>query len=103
MIPWAALAILLVKEGLMVLDGALLMKNHVVVYAIWIGKPAQTAVVLSPVSCFFHKWLQSALGFPLHLYLLWLGVALTMATLMAYVSRALKLCKRLSKRSVFRV
>ena len=98
-IPWAALAILLAKEGLMVLGGALLLKRHVVVYAIWIGKLAQTAVVVSLISCFFHEWLQSALGFPLHLYLLWLGVALTLAALGVYMSRALKLYREAKEKA----
>ena len=90
-VPWAALAILLIKEGLMVLGGSILYKHHVVVYAIWIGKLAQAVVVISLVSCFFHKWFMDTLGFPLHLWLVWLGVGLTLCALCVYSVKALKM------------
>ena len=93
-VPWAVLAILLAKEGLMVLGGAVLYRHQVVVYSIWIGKLAQTVVVISLLSCFFHEWLFATLGFPLHLCLLWLGVALTLTALVMYASRAIPQYKK---------
>ena len=88
--PWAVLIILLCKEAIMVIGGAVLYRNNVVVYSIWIGKLAQTVVVISLLSCFFHEWLQARLGFPLHLYLLWAGVALTLIALFVYARRAIR-------------
>jgi cardiolipin synthase len=84
--PWAAIALLLLKEGLMMLGGALLLKRKVVVYALPIGKIAQLVTVLGLALCFFHeaftKW-----GYPLHLYVLWLGVALSVAAFFYYLRR----------------
>ena len=89
--PWAALAILLAKEGLMVLGGSILYKHNVVVYAIWIGKLSQAVVVASLISCFFHQWFLDTLGFPLHLWLIWLGVGLTLCALCIYARQAVRL------------
>ena len=88
-VPWAALLILLVKELLMFLGGIVLLKKGIVTSAIWIGKLAQTVVVTSLIVCFFHEEL-AALGFPLHLWLLWLGVALTLTALCVYTVRAIR-------------
>ena len=97
--PWAVLIILLCKEAVMVVGGVVLYRNDVVVYSIWIGKLAQTVVVLSLLSCFFHEWLQAQLGFPLHLYLLWAGVALSLAALAIYTVRALAIYGEVRKKA----
>lgn len=89
--PWPALVIILLKELTMVIGGAILLRHQVVVYAIWIGKLAQATVVCGLISCFFHEWLQSALGFPFHTVLLWLGVALTLTALCIYMRQAIRL------------
>ena len=89
--PWAVLIILLCKEMTMVIGGLVLYRLKVVVYSIWIGKLAQTVVVCSLLACFFHEWLLTHLGFPLHLYLLWLGVALTLTALGVYAAQAFRL------------
>jgi len=73
--------------------------DDVVVYSIWIGKLAQTVVVLSLLSCFFHEWLQAQLGFPLHVYLLWAGVALTLTALAIYTVRALAIYREVRKKA----
>ena len=82
-LPWAPFIILLCKEALMILGGAVLLKKGVVVYAKKIGKIAQLVMVLSLIASFFHetftKW-----GFPLHLILLWTAVALTLCALVFY-------------------
>jgi len=90
-VPWAVLVILLCKEATMIIGGAILYRNHVVVYSIWIGKLAQVMVVTSLLSCFFHEWLQAQLGFPLHLYLLWIAVTLTLIALGVYMKNAIRL------------
>lgn len=96
--PWPALAILLAKEGLMVLGGALLYRRGVVVYAIWIGKLAQAVVVASLIACFFSDWFFS-IGCPVHLILLWTAVALTLCALGVYASRAIPQYRRAGRQA----
>ena len=89
MAPWAALAILLCKEAIMVLGGAILLKKGVVVYAIWIGKAAQATAVCGLILCFFGDYF-SSVGFPLHLIVIWCAVALTLAALVIYGKSAVE-------------
>ena len=88
--PWAVLIILFCKEAIMVGGGLFLYRKGVVVYSEWIGKLAQAVMVCALLFCFFHEWLQAQLGFPLHLYLLWTGVALTLTALVIYATGAVK-------------
>ena len=95
--PWAVLIILFCKEATMVVGGLILYHNDVVVYSKWIGKLAQAVMVCALLSCFFHDWLQAQLGFPLHLYLLWTGVALTLSALIVYGTGAIKTYREIRK------
>ena len=95
-VPWAPLIILLCKEGLMVLGGVVLLKKGVVVYAEKIGKIAQTFVVSSLLLSFFQPEFV-ALGFPVHLILLWIAVALTLSALVFYGKSAVKKFKAASE------
>lgn len=88
-IPWYALAIVLVKEGIMLVGGTLMLKRGFVVYAEMIGKVAQTAMLLALILCFFEEQF-TALGVPVHLIVLGCAVALTLAALVFYVRRALQ-------------
>ena len=97
-IPWPAPVLLLLKEGTMVVGGLILYSKKVVVYSEWIGKLAQTVVVGSLLSCFFHQWILEHLGFPLHVYLVWAGVALTLIALIYYISIALRLNREANAR-----
>jgi len=97
-VPWPAPVLLLLKEGTMVVGGLILYSKKVVVYSEWIGKLAQTVVVGSLLSCFFHQWIQEHLGFPLHIYLVWVGVALTLIALTYYITVALRLNKEANQR-----
>ena len=88
-LPWAPFIILLSKEALMILGGAFMLKKGIVVYALKIGKIAQLIMVLSLIAAFFHEQFE-AWGFPLHLYLLWTAVALTLCALVFYASDCVK-------------
>lgn len=88
-IPWPIMAIVMAKEGTMLLGGTLLLKRGLVVYAEMIGKVAQVAMVTGLVLCFFEEQF-TALGVPVHLIVLWLAVALTLAALVFYVRRGLQ-------------
>lgn len=96
-VPWAPLIILLCKEGLMVLGGAVLLKKGVVVYAEKIGKYAQVLVVSSLVLSFFAPEFAS-LGFPVHLALMWCAVALTLCALGFYGKNGLRLYRQAGKK-----
>ncbi len=97
-IPWPAPVLLLLKEGTMVVGGLILYSKKVVVFSEWIGKLAQTVVVGSLLSCFFPEAILARLGFPLHVYLVWAGVALTLIALAYYIRVALKLNKEANDR-----
>ena len=96
MAPWPALAIILAKEATMVSGGVILYRENVVVYSIWIGKLAQAVVVSALIACFFSDWFFSV-GVPVHLILLWTGVALTLCALAIYTRRAIALHREAKK------
>lgn len=82
--PWAAIIILLAKESLMLLGGVLLLKKKVVVYSMPVGKAAQFVTVIALFLCFFHDFFTSR-GYPVHLWMLWLGVGLAILSLFYYL------------------
>lgn len=85
-IPLAAIIILLVKEGLMLLGGWLLLRKKIVVYALPLGKIGQVVLVAALVLCFFHYHF-TAWGYPVHLWLLWTGVGFAIISLLHYARR----------------
>lgn len=84
--PWAAIIILLSKETLMMLGGLLLLRKKVVVYSLPAGKAAQFVLVLALALCFFSEQFDH-MGAPVHLWVLWLGVALAGFSLVYYALR----------------
>lgn len=88
--PLAVMTLLMVKELIMMIGGYLMLRRKVVVYSRPIGKTAQFVIVLALLACFFHKDLSE---FPLHLALLWTGVALTIAALIYYTKACLAALK----------
>lgn len=81
-LPWPPLAVLLPKEVIMVVGSYLLLKRHLVVYAKPVGKFAQFFIVVALGLSFFHEHFQS---FPIHVYMLVLGVILSLVALAYYV------------------
>jgi len=84
--PLAAVIILVLKELLMLVGGFLLMKKHVVVYSLPIGKTAQFITVLALMLCFFHETF-AGWAWPPHLVMLWLVVALALVSMVYYCLR----------------
>lgn len=86
--PLSAIIIILVKEFLMILGGMILFNKNRIVYSMPIGKVAQFITVLALIACFFHEYF-TKIHFPLHMILLWTGVALSVSALFyyAYVNR----------------
>lgn len=91
-LPALPLIILAVKEGLMVLGGVFMLKKGVVVYSQKIGKYAQFGVVCALILSFFHAFF-TRIGFPLHVILLWVSVALTLCALVFYAGQCVKQLK----------
>ena len=91
-LPALPLIILAVKEGLMVLGGAVMLKRGVVVYSKFIGKLAQTLVVCSLILSFFHEY-WTRIGVPVHRILLWIAVVTTLCALVFYAASCVKQLK----------
>lgn len=87
--PWAAVAIVLAKELLMVLGGAFMLGKGVVVYANYYGKTAQVFFIASLILSFFHRELEDR-GYPLDRYLLWITVGLSILAMIVYAAGAWK-------------
>lgn len=92
-LPVLPLAILLLKELLMVIGGAVMLKKKIVVYAEKMGKYAQLMVVLSLIACFFHEFF-AKVSVPVHLILIWVGVAMALMALGFYAARAIQRLKK---------
>jgi cardiolipin synthase len=89
-VPVVILVILLLKEVLMIIGGALMLHYKVVVYAKSIGKVAQFVVVVGLILCFF----RARFAAPIHLYVLWVGIGLTLIALVFYAFNCLAAIRR---------
>lgn len=88
-VPWAAFVIVMLKELMMVLGGAFMLKRDVVVYSNMLGKTAQVTFIAALVLSFWHGELQAA-GAPVDIWVLWLAVALALAAMADYAVGAWK-------------
>jgi len=95
--PWIAIAIVGVKELLMMLGGVFMLSRNVVVYSNYAGKVAQVFFIASLLLSFFHPSLAARniclFGVTIDLLLLWITVALSLAALAVYASGAVKSLK----------
>lgn len=87
--PWWAIAVVMGKELLLVLGGAVMLRNDVVVYSNMLGKVAQCAFIAALVLSFFHAEF-AALGVAVDTIALYLAVALTIAALVDYTVAGVK-------------
>lgn len=95
-IPWAAVVILFIKEMIMVIGSAVMLRYQIVVYSTMVGKAAQCMFIASLVAVYFHDWfVQLCAGWfmPLDLLMMWLSIALTLCALIVYVTRSLRVAK----------
>lgn len=90
--PWAAIAVVMVKELAMILGGIVMLSRDIVVYANMRGKVAQATFILALVLSFYHEEFV-AWGFPLDRVILWLAVALALVALVDYAVDAVKKLK----------
>ena len=89
-IPWAAVIILFIKELIMVIGSAVMLRYQIVVYSTMVGKVAQCMFIASLVAVYFHDWFAALCAgwfMPLDLIILWISTALTLWALIIYVTR----------------
>lgn len=91
-IPWAAIIIVMVKELLMVIGGAFMLKKGVVVYSNLLGKAAMCAFVAALVLSFFHSEF-TGLGVQADAIVLYIAVVLTVLAMLNYAWQAWKTLK----------
>ena len=89
MISWEPLALLALKEFIMLLGGLLLYKRKIVVHSLFVGKFAQTCLCLALILSFFADKFQN-LSFQPHTALLWIGVGAAYTALVVYVRSVIR-------------
>ena len=95
-IPWAAVIILFIKELIMVIGSAVMLRYQIVVYSTMVGKVAQCMFIASLVAVYFHDWFVQLCAdwfMPLDLILMWTSIVLTLCALFIYVTRSLRVAR----------
>lgn len=88
-IPWIPVALLALKELIMLTGGILLYNRKIVVHSLFVGKFAQTAVCLALFLSFFARCFTD-LSFQPHIALLWIGVGAAYTALVVYVRSVIR-------------
>ena len=92
-IPMPAVIILLIKELIMIVGGALMLKHQIVVYSTLVGKVAQCMFIASLVAVYFHDWFAARCAdwaLPPDLLMMWASIALALWALVIYVTRGVR-------------
>ena len=95
-IPWAAVVILFVKELIMVVGSAVMLRYQIVVYSTMVGKVAQCMFIASLVAVYFHDWFVSLCAgwlMPLDLIMMWASIVLALWALVIYVTRGVRVAR----------
>ncbi len=89
MISWKPVALLGLKELIMLTGGILLYKRKIVVHSLFVGKLAQTAVCASLFLSFFRDKFTD-FSFQPHTALLWIGVGAAYTALIVYIRSVIR-------------
>ena len=89
MISWEPLALLALKELIMLMGGILLYKRKIVVHSLFVGKFAQVCLCLSLILSFFTDKFEQ-LKFQPNTALLWIGVGAAYTALVVYVRSVIR-------------
>ena len=95
-IPWLAVIILFIKELIMVVGSAIMLRYQIVVYSTIVGKVAQCMFIASLLAVYFHEWfVKTCAGWfmPLDLLMMWASILLALWALYIYVTRSLRVAK----------
>ena len=88
-IRWEPLALLALKEFIMLLGGILLYNRRIVVHSLFVGKFAQTCLCLGLFLSFFADQFEN-LSFQPHTTFLWVGVGAAYTALVVYVRSVIR-------------
>ena len=88
-IRWEPLALLALKEFVMLLGGILLYNRRIVVHSLFVGKFAQTCLCLGLFLSFFADKFEN-LSFQPHTTFLWVGVGAAYTALVVYVRSVIR-------------
>lgn len=88
-LPLLPLVIIMMKETLMVIGSAIMLRKKVVVYAARMGKYAQFVTVFTLGLCYFHEKL-AALSFPLLHVLIWIAAAMAVCAFVFYARQCVE-------------
>ncbi len=88
-ISWEPLALLALKEFIMLLGGVLLYKRKIVVHSLFIGKFAQTCLCVSLILSFFVSQFED-LSIQPHTAILWIGVGAAYTALVFYINTVIR-------------
>ena len=91
--PWAAIAIVALKELYMVIGSAWMLNHGHVVSANIFGKAATVAFIASLILSFFHEKLPEGLGVQLDVIVLWISVGLALEAAFIYTVESWKAVK----------
>jgi cardiolipin synthase len=89
-LPWIAVAIVILKELIMVLGGVYMLRKGIVVHSEAVGKAAQFLFIAAISLSFFHDDFIVLGGVQWDMLLLWISVGLTLLALAFYTRRALE-------------
>ena len=95
-IPWAAVVILFIKELIMVIGSAVMLRYQIVVYSTMVGKVAQCMFIASLVAVYFPDWFVSLCAgwlMPLDLIMMWASIVLALWALVIYVTRGVRVAR----------
>ena len=88
-ISWQPLALLALKELIMLVGGLLLYNRRIVVHSLFVGKFAQTCLCVSLILSFFTRYFTDLTLQP-HMALLWIGVGAAYTALVVYVRSVIR-------------
>lgn len=95
-IPWVAVIVLFLKELVMVIGSAYMLKNDIVVSASMAGKVAQCAFIAGLFCVYFHDWFLTvceAWFMPLDLIFIWVAVCCTLYAMVYYITDSVRVAR----------
>ena len=95
-IPWVAVIVLFLKELVMVIGSAYMLKNDIVVSASMVGKVAQCAFIAGLFCVYFHDWFLTVCEgwfMPLDLIFIWVAVCCTLCAMVYYITDSVRVAR----------
>ena len=87
-IPWAVIAVIALKDLILVFGSTVLLKRGIVVYSNLWGKSATVFMIAAIILGFFHQQLADT-QLPIDTIFMWIAVGLSLCALISYISKAI--------------